>query len=381
MSYLPMNLLSILLIITGFISSFLISGYLSKYRNFLPDTPCGRSSHTVTVSRGGGISFILPFSIFLLFLIIRDSAVTSLLSTLFVGGLLIGGVGLLDDKFNLSVKPRLFFQLVFSLSICFFGLSDRVSLFGYLELHGINARIFQILWLLSCINIYNFMDGLDGLSGMQGVFIAFATCVSLFSDIRVLENAGNFQEIIESFKMLAVILLFLGAVIFAFLLRNFYPSNIFMGDSGSHFLGFIFGYLALAIPNMYYTKNISNVTIGKTQPLLLADFGTIAIFLMPFFLDSGLTILRRLHEKKNIFQAHRGHLYQLLNRNGKSPPWVVGFYFALNLSLTVPFAVKIALNTTGFPILLISIVLSLHILLFKISSTQLLKKIQIKDHL
>ncbi|MDH5657695.1 MAG: hypothetical protein OEZ34_17400 [Spirochaetia bacterium] len=314
-------------------------------------------------------------------LISRESAIENLLFTLLLGGILIGGVGLLDDKFNLPVKPRLFFQLFFSLFICFFGLSDRISFFGQMELHGVSARIFQILWLLSCINIYNFMDGLDGLAGMQGVFITFITCVFLFFDSRIIQNSGLSQEISESLEMLGVTLLFLSAVISAFLLRNFYPSTIFMGDSGSHFLGFILGFLALAIPDIYYGLNITSNYVGNNRLIFLANFGTIAIFLMPFFLDSGLTILRRLHEKKNIFQAHRGHLYQLLNRNGKSPPWIVGFYFTLNLSLTVPFIFNIVFNKTGFPILFSSIILSLHLLLFKFSSARLIKKIQNKDHL
>jgi UDP-GlcNAc:undecaprenyl-phosphate/decaprenyl-phosphate GlcNAc-1-phosphate transferase len=167
-----------------------------------------------------------------------------------------------------------------------------IPVIGYVDL-GIAGYIVSFFWILGLTNTYNFMDGLDGLAG--GV----AVIAGLFFMIITFTEGSSFVYII-SYSLLA------GALGFLFL--NFPPAKIILGDVGAAFLGFVFAVLAI-IATRYDESRTSFLVI----PMLMFNF----------IYDTSYTFLRRLAQGKNVLEAHREHLYQLMNRSGFSHMEVV----------------------------------------------------------
>jgi UDP-N-acetylmuramyl pentapeptide phosphotransferase/UDP-N-acetylglucosamine-1-phosphate transferase len=154
------------------------------------------------------------------------------------------------------------------------------------------------LWIVAVTNIYNFMDGIDGLAGGQA-FVA-ATWWTAFA-------------VAAGMTGVATLALAVAAASAGFLLHNWAPARIFMGDVGSAFLGYTFAVLPL----------FALEERGRWVALLGG-----ALALWPFLFDGTLTIVRRLLRGENIFRAHRSHLYQRLVIHGYSHAAVSLVYIA-----------------------------------------------------
>lgn len=139
-----------------------------------------------------------------------------------------------------------------------------------------------LIWFVAVQNLYNFMDGIDGIAGVEGCLVAILI--------------GGLS--IKFIPNLAPLSWALAGVTLGFLFWNFPPAKIFMGDVGGHFLGLIFGLMAV---------------IGEDAGV---PFVVILLFMGGFLFDSVYTILRRLFLREDITQAHRYHLYQRLNALG-----------------------------------------------------------------
>ena len=285
----------------SFLFAFVFSGFLSRKRDFLPDIPNQRSSHTRTTPRGGALSFLPPF--FAATVFGADGALPYLLSASFACAL----VGLVDDARGLPVRPRLASQLIIASLFCLGAAPPEFTLPGVAYVTGWSARFIQVLWLVLCVNFFNFMDGLDGLAGLQALFTS--TLLAL-----VLSHIGGFSPLSQGFVLLAFALC-------GFLVRNLLQSRLFMGDAGSYFLGFLFGGAGL---------------LSRSAEPSLADLTTVVtILLLPFLLDAGVTLVKRSIRRENLFHAHRDHLYQWLNRAGLSP-LQVGLFFLMWNALSLP---------------------------------------------
>jgi len=316
------------------VSSFLISWFLVAYfqRLFLNrgvvDVPNKRSSHTSPVPRSGGLGLIL-------------GAMAGLMLTSFIyripfprlellgAALLIGAVGLIDDiKKGLSPYVRLVLQIgVASIFVYLIGPILYLTLPRIVTINlSWMAGPITILWLVSVVNIYNFMDGIDGLAGIQ----AFVT--ALFLAIATL-SAG------ESLLAIAIA----GATV-GFLLYNWHPAKIFLGDVGSTFLGFVFAGIPLSIARSNEYK------VG------LIWFVSMSLW---FFLSDGVfTIIRRALKKENIWQAHRSHIYQRMVKAGVSHSTValsIGFASALISSIAL-FSIRIKSPWAIVAVMLIALV-------------------------
>ncbi|MBT3168634.1 MAG: undecaprenyl/decaprenyl-phosphate alpha-N-acetylglucosaminyl 1-phosphate transferase [Candidatus Cloacimonetes bacterium] len=261
--------------------------FAQKYN--LIDKPHQRGLHKNPVPFGGGFSFAMPIIIIQLF---GYFIFGTQMLCLAIGGFLMLLLGFLDDKIKVTANYKLLFQIVIISVIYFFGFKIELLTNPFGETIELGMFSFPVttIWFLVVVNAFNLIDGLDGLA--SGIALISATV--LFAVGFVKSN-----EIIM-FLSLSVI----GAN-FAFLKYNFYPAKIFMGDTGSLFLGF--NIAAISIAGNGEFKGITSMT-------LLVPIIILAIPL----LDILFAIIRRVKLKKHIFQADKQHIHHKLHEMGIS---------------------------------------------------------------
>lgn len=268
----------------------------------IADVPNERSSHTVVTPKSGGVAIVLSlvfFMVFSHFFIVPVFSPDILLLFLLASSL--GLIGLMDDVFHLSYKPRLFVQFTVALVLVFLGYSiDHIPLPGVEEIPlGILGPVITIFWVMGFINAFNFMDGLNGLSA--GCALVVSLLILLFMPI-----------------MNPLYFLFYGLIfsLFGYLRYNFHAGRIFMSDVGSQFLGGIFAIATLMV-----------------EPMTLGNFKyyIIPLLFLPFIYDATLTFIIRLVRGKNVFEPHKEFLFHRLNAGGWSHTQVALFYMGLVL--------------------------------------------------
>lgn len=286
-------------IFSAFITRLLI-GFLR--RRGVIDIPNERSSHQIPTPRGGGLAIIITFLLASLALI-YFRPIEQLPGLMFwLGLILIAITSLLDDRLNLPVYLRFVLHLLAATLVAVE--SGGFQNFPLPAPYNFNLGVFNfpltIFWILAVLNIYNFLDGIDGYAAVQGL----VACIG----IALLNPMGiNFE-----------LALLLAAAIAGFLLFNWHPAKIFMGDIGSASLGFIFA----SWP--FYLVNV---------PTNTAVF-SVGIFLWFFLADGAFTIVRRLLKGEKIWVAHRTHIYQRLVIKGYSHARVTTFIMLPGLFTT-----------------------------------------------
>ncbi len=285
-------------LVAGFGSAWWLCRWLlhRASRGWLLDHPNPRSSHTVPTPRGGGLGIALGFALASAGLwgagLIAGRAWLAVLG----GGVWVAGIGFLDDLGHVAICWRLLVHA----GATVWGLSWMTTGHGpYLWFGGAGLAL---VWL---VNLYNFMDGIDGLAGTQAVSVAASAALILWLGGQV---------------GLALWLLSLAAAAGGFLVWNWPPAKIFMGDVGSGFVGFVFGMLALAT--------------SQTDAINLWSW---AILQAVFITDASFTLLRRISSGQRFWEAHRTHAYQhLAQRFGHLP--VTAAVGAINLVWLLPLA-------------------------------------------
>lgn len=283
----------------GSISTMFTAILVSRLRVF--DIPNERSSHSVPVPRGGGLAIVAGFLIGVS--LIQFFGKTVPLRSEYFGGflfslLLIAGVSLYDDIQHRSIKVKFLTQLAsIFVAMAAGNFIDVIYLPWIGEVKALMVMLpFSLLWLLGLTNTYNFMDGLDGMAG------ATAVVVSGFFSYIAFQEGSHFVYLISLVLCMATL---------GFLFFNWAPARIFMGDVGSTFLGFTFATLAI---------------IAARHDLGHTSFFVMPLLLFHFIFDSIFTFVRRLSNGDNVFQAHRTHLYQLMNLLGYSHKAVALIY-------------------------------------------------------
>ncbi|MFK5985230.1 MAG: MraY family glycosyltransferase [Pseudomonadota bacterium] len=272
--------------------AFYITRYM-LYNKKIIDHPNERSSHSESIPKSGGISIVITFlfGMAVIYLFADKELVQQsyFISFVFCSAL-IAVISLYDDITNKSIKFKFISQVFAVLLLLAFGIVvDSISLPGIGPVSlGLAGYIISFIWIFGLTNAYNFMDGLDGL--MAGI----TAIVSLFFMIICYSQGSSFV-FISCYTLLA------GSI--GFLLFNFPPAKIFMGDVGSAFIGFSLAVLAI-IAARYDTSHTSFLVM----PLLLFNV----------LFDTTFTFLRRLVKGERVTQAHRSHLYQLMNQLGFS---------------------------------------------------------------
>ena len=240
-------------------------------RNLL-DVPNLRSSHEVPTPRLGGVAIFLGTLVRAALL--RSEGMVPLL----LAAALVWAVGLADDIFGLHFGVKAVYQALAAAGLLLYYPPTILSAApGVL---GILVFVVAVLWVVSLSNAFNFMDGIDGFTG--GVALVNALFLA-----PLVGTAGGFLPAL------------IGATA-GFLVWNLSPATIFIGDSGAYFLGFSLAATALYAP-----------ALAGREWTPLGFLACVVVF-TPYLFDTGYTLLRRLKggAGKNIFLAHREHIYQ-----------------------------------------------------------------------
>lgn len=275
-----------LMIFTNFLFVAFITPFVKKMAIHVGalDIPNSRKVHKNPIPRLGGIGMFLSF----LFGYMIFCEPSSLMNSILIGSFIIVLTGIFDDIKPIKPSIKLFGQFVACSIVVFYGnvVLQDISAFGLYFHFGVLAYPITIIFLLGCINCINLIDGLDGLAG--GISSIYFLTIGIISAIK-----GTFElNFLLSFIMLGATL--------GFLVHNFNPASIFMGDSGSMFLGFIIGIIALL--------GFKNVTLTSLVIPLL-------ILAIPI-LDTLFAIIRRALKGESISTPDKFHIHhQLLNRN------------------------------------------------------------------
>lgn len=294
-----------------FIITFCVSYIgVALYRRFSINSeilaiPNERSSHSEPMPHGAGIVIVIiclltyvPISVF----------VSGTFSWGYFGGaILIALISFLDDIRPIPFVWRLLVHTIAAIMLIVdVDTWHGITMLGGLQL-GNFGYVLTFIWIVWMVNCYNFMDGIDGLAGLQAVIAAIGWMI--------------LGEILE----MPALFLFSGVIGFAslgFLVHNWNPARIFMGDVGSAFLGFTFAALPL---------------LGRTIAVKYPDLLPIAavLFVWFFLFDSVVTLLRRAFRGEKIWMAHREHLFQRLVSSGFSHRAVTVIYGILASVLSI----------------------------------------------
>ena len=261
--------------------------YLLRYdsRLLVVDIPNARSLHSAAIARGGGLGICTA-------IIVGCGAVavlyeySEMLPWTLLGMCLIAVISYVDDRVHVSVVMRLFCHMVAaSLIVMAQIVPPKLSFLGFdWAWSAAMATGLCMLFVVWLVNLFNFMDGMDGFAGGMGM-IGFAAYAML----------GQ----VEGHEQFFAVCVVLSAACAGFLLFNFPPAKVFMGDVGSLPLG----YMVAATTLWAVDAGIFGVWIGL-------------LVFSPFIVDASVTLVRRLLNQENIFKAHRTHYYQRLVRLG-----------------------------------------------------------------
>ncbi len=291
MKFLFYILLDILVFIITYVGVEIF--YRWSLQRKLLDIPNERSSHTTPTVRGGGLIIVLicltAYTLYTFF--VTENFQWSYL----IGASLIALISWLDDLYSISFGWRfLVHTLSASIIILTIGHFQAIyaPFFGKINF-GLAGAVVTFLWIVWMTNAYNFMDGIDGIAGMQAVTagIGWLAIGNLFD-----MSSTSFYGGVIAFSSLG------------FLIHNWQPAKIFMGDVGSAFLGYSFAVLPF-LSIQEWDENIINQLYLPIIAVLLVWF---------FVFDTIFTFLRRIFKGEKVWVAHRGHIYQKLVIEGFS---------------------------------------------------------------
>ncbi len=295
---------------------YCISMLQARARKFL-DQPNERSSHSHATPRNGGVAIFCGWlaGCFVMGAFTEGAGIAKEITLIALCGGAAFAVGLADDTIGLKPVWKFGGQfLVAVLFIAVFGPLQAVPApaFGDVALGPVWGSLITLFWIVAFMNAYNFMDGANGLAAG-----AAATGLAWFAIFAGLSGT----------PVLAVTALLLSLAAAGFLPENLVRGKIFMGDNGSQMLGFLIAGLAVLAAN--WTENRISLLVAP-------------VIFLPFIFDVAWTLISRLLRKRNVLEAHREHLYQLLLRSGASHARVAVIYIGL---ISLPAAVAAMMLT------------------------------------
>jgi UDP-GlcNAc:undecaprenyl-phosphate GlcNAc-1-phosphate transferase len=254
-------------------------------------TKSSRKVHAKPIPRLGGLAIVLAFNAPITALLFVDSNVAlifrqqhDLILGLYLGGFAIACLGLYDDLYGAGAKLKFSVQTGVALLLYIIGFRIEVLSwpFGPPLALGVLALPFTLLWVVGVINAMNLIDGLDGLAGGVALFLVATNFVLAFSR----------HDVLVSLAMAA-----LGGAVLGFLIFNFNPASIFMGDTGSMFLGFVLAAIAVK------TSTKSGTTVAMLVPIIALG--------LPI-MDTLLAMIRRAVLGRSLFDADKDHIHHRL---------------------------------------------------------------------
>lgn len=295
------------------------------------DTPDHRKVHQKPIPRLGGLGMFIAFMVAMVSHLLIHKPIVGML----IGATLIVIIGIFDDIYSLRPLFKFLLQIAIAIISFYFGISIQfiTSPFGGIIYLGWLSLPITVFWIIGMINIINLIDGLDGLAaGVVGISATVISFVAL--------SVGQIQAGLMAIALLGTCL--------AFLRYNFSPAKIFMGDTGSMFLGYI-----LAVITMIGVIK-STITVSLAIPLLALG--------IPIS-DTVMAIARRIKNKQHIMKADNGHLHHQLLRNGLSQKQVVLLIYAASIILGIAALIIFESNIWLLPVVIL--VLSALLVWFK----------------
>ena len=328
---------SVVLIIT-FIISYVLVGYVRQValdRNVV-DIPNERSSHTVPTPRGGGIAIVFSFLIAVSGLAVIHLVSLKMWLVVFISSCVVAGVGLVDDRRPLRASTRFAVHVVAAVFLIFMlGGIPTAELLKWGLRGPLLGSAFSVLVLVWATNLFNFMDGIDGIAGSEAIFMCVAGAWLNWL------NGGD--------PGITATLLSLAVASTGFMLWNWPPASVFMGDVGSGFLGFTVSALLMF-----------TCLMGKVPIEVLPILGGV------FLVDATTTLLRRIFRGDRWFEPHRTHAYQVLARRiGRHKPvtlivigtnlfWLLPWAYAVN---QFPDNARLCMIAALLPLVILSIMM------------------------
>ena len=285
--------------------SFVLTPHIKKlaFKIGAVDKPDNRKVHKRIMPRLGGLAIYIAFMI----AVIAGMEMSWDVFGILLGGTVIVALGVADDVYQLPAKVKLLGQIVAAVILVAFDIriewvNNPFGGYFYLDMLSIP---FTIFWVISFINVVNLIDGLDGLA-------AGVSAIASLTIILVAIQMGYFH--------VAVLTAALAGAIIGFIRYNFNPATIFMGDTGSMFIGYI-----LAAISVYGAVKTA-ATIALIVP---------AIALGLPILDTAFAIMRRYVNGRPIFQPDKGHLHHRLLATGMSHKETVLFMYGITAVLCI----------------------------------------------
>ena len=332
-----------LLYITAFAISFAITLLTTPFARKLAfkfqavDYPRARGMNKEPVPLMGGLAIVLGFmgAIAVLTPFIQEFHTTRFIGFI-VGGLIIVVVGMFDDVYELSAKFKLLVQILVAIIVINTGTKLDFIMWPFWEYLKPFASVITVVWIVGLINAVNLIDGLDGLAA--GVTSIASLCLTALCAI-----SGN---------VLATILCTcLAGSSLGFLPRNFAPAEVYMGDTGSTFLGYV-----LAVS--------SCIGVFKGYAMLSILLSVLAMALP--ILDTSFAMIRRAINHRPIMSPDRGHLHHRLVDSGYSSKQAVVALYCLSIGSSAV-AVVIALQDyrATVAVLLIFLIIILMLIVYR----------------
>jgi Fuc2NAc and GlcNAc transferase len=297
-------------VLTGLVRRYALAAQLIDYPN-------ARSSHTAPKPRGGGLAIVIVGAVGVSTLVAARIMELRLAMGLIGGGAIVALVGFLDDRRSLPVRFRMLAHFA-AAGIAMYALGGLppIRLGEVVVDAGAAGYVLGAVGIVWTLNLFNFMDGIDGIAASEAIFVAGAGSVLalLAGDAAGVASAG---------------LLFTAACL-GFLLWNWPPARIFMGDVGSGFVGYFIAVLAVGVARENSVALLVWLILGGV-----------------FFVDATVTFIRRLLQGERFYEAHRSHAYQWLARRWSSHKRVTLLVLLVNFVWLLPCACVAMMYPTG----------------------------------
>ena len=299
------------------------------------DKPGERKIHNVPIPKLGGLAIFIAFAVTIgLAILFNDTVASELLSpktsSIFIGLLVMLALGIYDDLKHISWMWKFTFQIVAACIVIRQGLviTNITNPLGLmtLKLPVMFGFFFTIMWLVGLTNAVNLSDGLDGLA--TGI-VLIVSGVTFANSLYLMQTRPEQYQLFIFPAVTSICIL--GAAV-AFLKFNFYPARIFLGDTGSLFLGFLIACTAVR------SSQISTTTVAFVVPVIALG--------LPI-LDTTLAFLRRTAKRRNPFRADLDHIHHRMIQSGLSHPQAVLVLYGFCILLGVA-ALVLALKKNQF---------------------------------
>lgn len=343
------EVLSIVLVTMLFVSLFMpIVKKIAVHIGAI-DIPNKRKVHKVPIPRLGGLGMYAGF--LLGYLLFGHQSVQ--MNSILIGSIIVVITGMIDDIKPIPARYKFLGQLVAALIVPIYGgiILKDISFFGVYLSFGVLSVLVTVLFIVAIMNCINLSDGLDGLAG--GLSAIYFLMIGI---IALTLNNGNGLDTLLTFVMLGSTL--------GFLVHNFNPASIFMGDSGSLFLGYIISVIALL--------GYKNVTFTS---LIVPVF-----MLMIPIMDTFFAIIRRMLKHEPITMPDKSHLHHQLLKLNFSPRMAVLIIYFIDILFAIASIIYVLGNRGYGMIIYVLIFISVFILIVKtdiISEKKLRPKIKL----